>query len=58
MKRALALAVFVGKTELKPVLSRARPAAEDFRDWKQIERALLRLRSKLLEPLGCRLCRA
>src|SRR5262249_46185220 len=58
LKRALALPVLVGESELKPILTRAGPAAEDFPYRKQIERALLHLRRELLEPLGCGLCRA
>ena len=43
MMRALALAVRVRKAELEAVLPRPGAAAEDFRDRKQIEDALLRL---------------
>ena len=58
MMRALALAVRVGKAELEAVLPRPGPAAEDFRDRKQVEHALLRLCGELLEPLRWRLRRA
>src|SRR6266850_7347602 len=52
MERALALAVLVRETELDPVLTGPRPAAEDLGDRKKVERALLRLSGELLEPLG------
>ena len=58
MVRALALAVLVAKDELDAVLPRAGAAAEDLRDWKQVEHAFLRLRGEMLEPLGWRLGRA
>jgi hypothetical protein len=56
MKRALALAVLVRETELDPVLTGPRPAAEDLGHRKKVERALLRLSGELLEPLGGCLC--
>src|SRR5262245_32214642 len=56
MKRALALAVLVRESELDPVLTGPRPAAEDLGDRKKVERALLRLSGELLEPLGGCLC--
>ena len=58
MVRALALAVPVAKDELDSVLPRAGATAENLRDRKEIEHALLRLCGQLLEPLRRRLCRA
>jgi hypothetical protein len=52
MMRALALAVLVRESGFQPVLPGAGAAAEDLRDRKKVERALLRLRCKLIEPLG------
>src|SRR5215470_7995379 len=56
MQRALALAVLVREAKLDPVLPGTPPAAEDLRNRKKVESALLRLRGELFEPLGRCLC--